>query len=192
MSASTCVTRYLSLTRPEQAASERASDAQDPLTRLRSRSSILRCLEAELPRGGVEGRSSIGVVLAGLDQFAELNQKFGNDAGDAAMRKFSERMLSAIWPCETIGRYREDELLILLPGCDRRCTARQSELMRAALAAEPVVFNTRRLAITASFGATTWFPGIPAVAENLVQVAENALSKARNQGRDRVQVLPPV
>jgi PleD family two-component response regulator len=59
------------------------------------------------------------------------------------------------------------------------------------LAAEPPVFNTRRLAISASFGVTAWFPGIPAVAEKLAQVAENALSMAKNQGRDRVVVLPP-
>jgi diguanylate cyclase (GGDEF)-like protein len=173
----------------EDDAHQRAPDAKDPLTRLRNRSSILRYLQMELPHGPVEGRC-IGVVLAALDQFEELNQKFGNDAGDAALCEFSERMLSTIWPYDSMGRYSADEFLIVLPGCDQRCTARHSERMRAACADQPVVFNARRHPATASFGATTWLPGVPGEAENLVRVAENALSMARKQGRNRVVVLP--
>jgi two-component system cell cycle response regulator len=185
-------TRIIDLQRELLSAREelREQATKDFLTRLWNRSSILDILQRDLTRGARENRP-VGVVLADLDRFKSVNDTYGHFAGDAVLRESSRRMSASIRSYDSIGRYGGEEFLIILPGCDDPCTANQGERMRAALASEPMLINEERQAVTGSFGATSWRPGAPALAENLIRVADSALYMAKNQGRNRVVVLPP-
>jgi two-component system, cell cycle response regulator len=184
-------TRIIDLQRELLEAREalREQATKDFLTHLWNRSSILDILQKELVRGARENRS-VGVVLADLDRFKNVNDTFGHFAGDALLREFSRRMLVSMRSYDAIGRYGGEEFLTILPGCDETCCVNQAERMRLTLASEPMVLGDARLTITASFGATSWRPGMPALAENLIRTADNALYMAKNQGRNRVVVLP--
>jgi diguanylate cyclase (GGDEF)-like protein len=163
---------------------------KDFLTRIWNRSSILEILERELARGGRENRA-VGVVLADLDHFKLVNDTHGHFAGDAVLREFARRIQASTRSYDAIGRYGGEEFLVILPGCDQACTAAQAERIRAALADEPMTINEESRAITCSFGATAWQPGVEATPEGLIRVADNALYMAKNQGRNRVVCLPP-
>jgi two-component system cell cycle response regulator len=69
-------------------------------------------------------------------------------------------------------------------------TEKQAERMREALANEPMWFNDESKLITCSFGATAWVPGIEPAEEALIRVADDALYRAKRQGRNRVVFLP--
>ncbi len=184
--------RIIDLQRELVAAQEKLQEqaTKDFLTHLWNRSSILEILQRELSRGARENRG-VGVVLADLDRFKVVNDTHGHFAGDAVLREFSRRMLTCMRPYDAIGRYGGEEFLIILPGCDEKCTASQAERMRGALAADPMLINDARHLVTGSFGATSWRPGIPTQAENLIRIADSALYMAKNQGRNRAVVLPP-
>ena len=183
--------RIIDLQRELLAAREalREQATKDFLTRLWNRSSILDILHRELNRGVRESRS-VGVVLADLDRFKAVNDNYGHFAGDAVLREFSRRMLSCMRPYDAIGRYGGEEFLVILPGCDEACTASQAERMRVALCGDPMLINDTRQPVTGSFGGTSWHPGAPAQAENLIRIADNALYMAKNQGRNRSVVMP--
>jgi diguanylate cyclase (GGDEF)-like protein len=129
-------------------------------------------------------------VIADLDHFKAINDTYGHFAGDAVLREFVRRMTASMRPYDAIGRYGGEEFLFVLPGCDGACLASQAERMRAALADEPMSFNEESRLITCSFGATSWTPEAGGTEEDLIRVADDALYRAKRQGRNRVvQVL---
>src|SRR5579863_5269071 len=184
-------TRIIDLQRELVAAREelREQATKDFLTRIWNRLSILDILQRELTRAAREQRS-VGVVLADLDHFKNVNDTYGHFAGDAVLREFTRRMSAAMRSYDAIGRYGGEEFLVILPGCDEACTTNQAERMRQALASEPMLINDTRQLVTGSFGATSWQPGTAAHAENLIRVADSALYMAKNQGRNRAVILP--
>ena len=184
-------TRIIELQQELISAREELRDqaTKDFLTRIWNRSSILDIFQRELVRGAREKRP-VGVVLADLDHFKAVNDTYGHFAGDAVLREFVRRLGVSVRPYDAIGRYGGEEFLIILPGCDEGCTAKQGERMREVLANEPMFINDESRLVTCSYGATSWTPGSPADEESLIRIADDALYRAKRQGRNRVVFLP--
>jgi len=162
---------------------------KDFLTRIWNRSSILDIFRRELLRGARE-KQPVGLVLADLDHFKAVNDTYGHFAGDAVLREFVRRLSASVRPYDSIGRYGGEEFLIVLPGCDEAGTRNQAERMREVLAIEPMSFNEESRLITCSYGATAWTPGAAADEEPLIRITDDALYRAKRQGRNRVVFLP--
>jgi diguanylate cyclase (GGDEF)-like protein len=88
-----------------------------------------------------------------------------------------------------VGRYGGEEFLVLFPGCDSENSANQAERLRRAIVDTPIMHGNVAISMTASFGVTVWVAGQKP--ESLVQTADEALYKAKNAGRNRVEILMP-
>jgi diguanylate cyclase (GGDEF)-like protein len=167
----------------------REQATKDWLTKVWNRSSILDLLSRELARSGREARP-VGLVLVDLDHFKNVNDTLGHFAGDAVLREAAVRMLSAIRPYDSVGRYGGEEFLILLPGCDEQATCGLAERVRAQIAKDEVAAGETTLSLTASFGATSVMARQGITAEELIRKADEAMYLAKRLGRNRVELLP--
>ena len=157
---------------------------RDSLTGLWNRRMILDQLGSELSRAGREGKA-LAVAIADLDHFKKVNDELGHAAGDAVLREAAERMRSTIRDCDFIGRYGGEEFLFVLPGCDEAAGLLVAERARRRVAGDPVRAGDELVPMTVSLGlAFARGPGVKPAA--LIQAADEALYRAKAEGRNRV------
>jgi diguanylate cyclase (GGDEF)-like protein len=153
--------------------------ATDPLTGLLNR----RTLE-ERARALVGGSEPFAVVMADLDHFKTVNDTFGHDAGDRALRLFSRVLTSSLRPEDVVSRYGGEEFVVLLPGCSADDGVRAMERLRENLAL--AVSSGSVPSFTCSVGVTDSTVGRSL--SELVDVADAALLSAKRSGRNRIVV----
>jgi len=163
----------------------------DFLTGIANRSSVLETLDRELVRAERENRP-LGLLMADLDKFKNINDSHGHHAGDEVLRETVRRMSAGIRSYDAIGRYGGEEFLIILPGCDEAQTSGRAERLRRQISAEPVMVGDIPLVVTASFGATSVTPVSKVSGDLLIRTADEALYRAKRKGRDRVEYIGQV
>ncbi len=156
----------------------------DALTGVWNRGAILETMEREVWRSKREG-ISLGVLILDLDHFKSVNDNYGHLTGDAVLREVTKRMQTDVRPYDAIGRYGGEEFLVLLPGCNRDVTRVTAERIRKIVSISPVETATGSLKITTSIGAVAtcgWPQNSPS---QILQMADSALYRAKQEGRDR-------
>lgn len=151
--------------------------ATDPLTGLLNRRSFENRAHELVRRG-----TAFALAMGDLDHFKKLNDTHGHDAGDRALRVFSQTMKASLRSEDLICRYGGEEFVILFP---HRSTAEaaaalkrvQEELLLAVASGTIPPF-------TASFGVA--HTNDASDIEELIRVADSALLRAKREGRNRV------
>jgi diguanylate cyclase (GGDEF)-like protein len=150
-----------------------------------NRRAIRDVLRRELARCRRENQS-LGVMLADVDHFKRINDRYGHGAGDAALLTVVQRISSTLRPYDLIGRYGGEEFLVIAPGCDLGLTQRLAERIRAAVNDEGVELGNDNITLTVSVGIT--LGTADSDPEFLVAVADSAMYQAKRNGRNRVEV----
>jgi diguanylate cyclase (GGDEF)-like protein len=139
----------------------------------------------------VRDQHPLGVVLADLDQFKRVNDLYGHAAGDAALQEVAQRLSGALRPQDRIGRYGGEEFLAVLPGCDWSASLAVAERLRATVSSTPLMAARLTAPLTLSVGLAVW-PGTPGLATDaLLQAADIALERAKQSGRNRIEISHP-
>lgn len=151
----------------------------DPLTGLFNRRTV-----EEKARQISRTRQRYVVVMADLDHFKRLNDTYGAETGDRALRRFAHVLRDGSRGSDVIGRYGGDEFILLLPGANAEGALVAVERARETLRAQPVAGDGP--ALPCSFGVAAAEAGEPFEAS--LRRANAALQRAKEQGRDRVAV----
>jgi diguanylate cyclase (GGDEF)-like protein len=151
----------------------------DGLTGLLNRRSLENKVR-ELRRLG----TPFALVMADLDHFKRLNDTYGHDAGDRALRIFSETLRTVVRPDDLVCRYGGEEFAIVLPDCSVAKAVEVMDRARAELAATGQRGDCPPF--TASFGVVGGEPDEEF--EELVARADASLYRAKDDGRNRVVV----
>jgi two-component system cell cycle response regulator len=159
----------------------------DELTGLRSRRYVCDLLSVELLRAR-RYRTSLAVLMADLDHFKQVNDRHGHLAGDAVLRAVAQRLLGAFRATDTAGRYGGEELLVVLPQNTASGAAQLAERWRRDVAGAPFeVGGGEPVRVTLSAGVAEYRDEFEAP-EDLIAAADAALYRAKEKGRNRVEV----
>jgi diguanylate cyclase (GGDEF)-like protein len=153
----------------------------DPLTGAFNRRHMDTCLEHVIERLRRSGATA-SVLLVDLDRFRIVNDRFGPDAGDAALRAVADRLRAASRKVDLVFRVAGDKFLLLLPDTSAGEAQVLAENIRAAASRTPIVAN---FTLTASIGVAEVHRDDDG--EGLLARARQALIAAKDEGRDRVR-----
>jgi diguanylate cyclase (GGDEF)-like protein len=154
----------------------RARIGRDPLTGVPDRGQADAWLQAAL-----SSHEPIACLLVDLDGFKDVNAALGHTGGDIVLREAAALLERALPRGARLARYGGDEFLVLAPSGSEVTAVAAAEAFRSA-------FEVQRppSGMTLSIGATVVRSGDST--ENVIQRADQALSRAKAAGKDRVEV----
>jgi two-component system, cell cycle response regulator len=160
----------------------------DFLTRLWNRAAIMGILGKELARQKRE-KGPLALIMADIDHFKQVNDVYGHLTGDAVLREASRRLESHVRPYDSVGRFGGEEFVVVVPGCERHDARVLAERLRLAFSETPIVTSEGELHVTLSLGVAVIDSGIIPDSDSIIRAADEALYRAKNAGRNRVEVF---
>ncbi|MBI4632820.1 MAG: EAL domain-containing protein [Deltaproteobacteria bacterium] len=161
----------------------------DNLTGLPNRILFYDRLEQAV-RQAVRQHSMVAVMFIDLDQFKDINDSMGHNAGDMLLREVGQRLLSVTRSTDTVARLGGDEFTLCLqnvPSLDVICTLAQ-KLMDTF--SEPFTLESKIIFVTASIGVAV-YPNDAGNADDLLKQADTAMYFAKEQGKNNYKLFSP-
>ncbi len=159
----------------------------DSLTSMLNRRAFMERMEQEINRSGRDN-SSLSFILSDIDHFKKVNDSYGHQVGDIVLQKFSNRLKTSIRPYDFIGRYGGEEFVVCLPGADENQAKFAAERIRKQVEEMEILLpdSSKSIRITTSFGVASFQVDSNNHLDDLIKRADDALYRAKNEGRNRV------
>jgi diguanylate cyclase (GGDEF)-like protein len=163
----------------------------DQLTGGLNRAAFTTLAEARLAQVSEQGELRRGALLIlDADNFKAINDSFGHDQGDEALRLLSRAVRGVLRQSDLLGRIGGEEFAVFLPGADGFTAEAVGERIRHAVSVIPFTPGGKPHRLTVSIGGAV-FDRRLSLAE-LLRVADQQLYVAKQNGRNRVAVSPIV
>ncbi|MEO6155083.1 MAG: diguanylate cyclase [Thermomonas sp.] len=165
----------------------RQQSIRDPLSGLFNRRyleesatrELNRCMRRDLP---------LSLLMFDIDHFKSFNDSHGHAGGDAVLAHFGQLLQAMSRPEDIACRYGGEEFTLILPDASLASAQARAEAIRAAVETMRVPHLGKVLPqVTVSIG-VAGYPGHGNTPEGLIQVADEALYRAKRAGRNRVEV----
>jgi diguanylate cyclase (GGDEF)-like protein len=156
----------------------------DPLTGLATRRTFLEKMESEWSRSR-RHHIPLSCVMIDIDFFKRINDTYGHRAGDDMLRKTTKVLQESCRGSDIVGRYGGEEFCVLLPETTEINATHWADRVRRQIANQARLEDYPHVSMTASFGVAQRLADTES-AEQLVDLADQALLVAKRSGRDRV------
>ena len=123
-----------------------------------------------------------------LDHFKDFNDTFGHAAGDALLSALANVITTGIRAEDIACRYGGEEFLLIMPGASLETTRERAENLRQAVKTLQVKYQDQLLKSTTISLGVAIFPDHGLTAEEVIAAADAALYRAKQAGRDRVEI----
>ncbi len=154
---------------------------RDPLTGMNNRLSMGEAADTVMSQAA-EHREPLSLMLIDLDYFKQFNDQLGHQAGDLRLQRVAERIAEVVRSDDLAFRFGGEEFLVMLPGAELTRAVDVAERLRSVLAGDREAGAPWQ---TVSIGVVQWQAGQESW-EQLVHRADEALYRAKRQGRNRV------
>lgn len=166
---------------------ERLADT-DPLTGLFNRRALMKRVR-DCAFLSHDPNHECAVIMTDIDNFKQVNDTHGHDAGDEVIREFALRLKTGFSRTEWVARIGGEEFVIICSGLKKGETGLLCEEVRKQIANEPIILSRdKEIAVTASFGACcVHIPRFECI-DRYSKIADEAMYVSKNAGRNRVTV----
>jgi diguanylate cyclase (GGDEF)-like protein len=181
------LSEYLSLSIANVKLSESLSrqSIQDTQSGLYNRRFMEESLQREILRAARK-QTQIGIIMGDLDHFKSFNDVYGHAAGDKIISQIGKLFKEKFRGSDIACRYGGEEFIVILPESSPEDTFKRADALREEIKKMEMVFQGQTLgSITMSMG-VAGYPEKGLRMEDLLRVADMALYKAKQEGRDRV------
>ena len=158
----------------------------DPLTGLNNRHFLDAYMDKLISRSK-RRNTPISLLITDIDKFKRVNDTYGHDAGDEALREFARRLRGTVRGADLACRFGGEEFLVLMPDTTEQMAVQVAERLRKSIEEMPfdITGESDPLSVTTSVGVTSFNPELDD-SKTLLKRADNALYEAKSQGRNRV------
>jgi two-component system, cell cycle response regulator len=157
----------------------------DALTGLYNRRYMETHLET-LVEKAFQSQRPLGLIMIDIDHFKPINDTYGHDAGDEVLREFASRVQASVRGIDLACRYGGEEFVVVMPDADLSIARAVGERLRRNIASEPFLVSKgkKKLDVTISVGIAMRHDG--ETADAVLKRADEALYRAKRDGRNRV------
>ncbi len=164
----------------------------DSLTQIANRRRFDSYMAQEWQRLARE-QQPLSLILCDIDYFKRYNDHYGHPMGDDCLQQVAQIMADVIKrPADLLARYGGEEFAVVLPQTSRWGAVQVAEALRAAIQQQQLQHRDSPIGnyVSLSVGVASLFPTLDGEPKDLLQAADQALYRAKQQGRDRVCFMP--
>jgi diguanylate cyclase (GGDEF)-like protein len=172
----------------------RRLSSQDGLTGIANRRQFDEVLDLEWRRA-YRGAAPISLLMIDIDFFKKFNDAHGHQRGDDYLKAVAASLHDGLnRPGDIVARYGGEEFVVVLPGTDEGGATACAERLRAQVASIEIPHDRPGAALSAtiSIGAATAYPREGSSSATLIAAADEALYRAKSEGRNRLRVAQMV
>ena len=156
----------------------------DGMTQLYNHKSFMEILHQEISRA-TRYKTPLSIIIADVDHFKSVNDFFGHQAGDHALKCVSSHLKKLLRDSDQIARYGGEEFAIILPMTTFKDAVQAAERLRKSVESQNIIYHERSFSITMSFGIASLEHDRQTNVEGLIKMADEALYEAKNAGRNK-------
>lgn len=157
----------------------------DSLTRLWNRRGGESLLQAAL-KESVHHKHAVGLIMADIDDFKQVNDRFGHGMGDQVLRKVASTIVAAVRPQDIVSRYGGDEFLVIVRDVNERDLSEIAARICEKIHELPIRTRKGTIPASVSIGLVLRSQSGPMSPAALMESADQALYASKHNGKNRI------